>query len=257
MNDSEKLQPTQEWIITFKPNPQARIRLFCFPYAGGSASVFRSWADEAPAEIELCAVQLPGRERRWREPRFTSLSDLIEPLALGVHPFLNIPFAFFGHSMGALISFELARRLRLKNAAQPLHLFVSGRRAPQLSDPKPPIHALPDAEFIDSLRSLNGTPEEILQNQDALPVFLPILRADFAINETYTYHIEEPLDCPIWAFGGTEDKEAGQDALEPWDAQTDVQFAIRMFPGDHFFLHRHRAVLTRLIYHQLMSSLKR
>jgi len=245
--------PAGEWIVFQRPNPVARVRLFCFPYAGGSASMFRSWAEEAPPEVEVCAIQPPGRENRWREPRLTVLPEFLLSLAQSILPHLKLPFAFFGHSLGALIAFELARLLRRQGDPQPLCLFVSGRRAPHLPDPRPSTHQLPDGEFIDSIRRLGGTPEELLQNSEVTQLFLPTLRADFALNETYTYRVDEPLECPIFAFGGAEDPEAGRDEVAAWDAHTSASFSTRMFPGDHFFVNSSRVLLSRLVFRHLLT----
>src|SRR5205814_4666171 len=184
------------WIQYYQSKPQACLRLFCFPYAGGGASIFRTWSENLPPEIEACPIQLPGRESRLLEAPFSQLFSLIEPVAQALLPYLDMPCAFFGHSMGALVSFELARYLRRQHGLSPVHLFVSGRRAPQLSDPDPPIHPLPEAEFLEELRSLKGTPEEVLQNTELLQLLLPLLRADFAVCETYAYAPETPLLCP-------------------------------------------------------------
>ncbi|MBC6472534.1 MAG: thioesterase [Hormoscilla sp. GM102CHS1] len=135
------------WIKYLKPNPKAQRRLFCFPYAGGSAGVFRSWPDSLPPTVEVCAVELPGRGTRIKDAPFTRMEPLVEAIALALLPELDKPFAFFGHSMGALVSFELARLLRKRGDRQLSHLSISGRSAPQIPDPEPPIHALPEAEF--------------------------------------------------------------------------------------------------------------
>jgi medium-chain acyl-[acyl-carrier-protein] hydrolase len=126
------------WVLCPKPNPQARLRLFCFPYAGGGASRFRLWPDFLPPEVEVCAIQYPGREARLGESPFTQLSPLVQTLASALRLYLNLPFVFFGHSLGALACFELARQLRRQGQPEPLHLFVSGRRAPQVPNPDPP-----------------------------------------------------------------------------------------------------------------------
>ena len=243
---------TNPWINCPKPNPQARLRLFCFPYAGTGASTFRTWSDQLPPDIEVCPVQLPGREKRLSEPLFTHLSPLVKILALILLPYLDRPFAFFGHSMGALVSFELTRKLRHHKAPSPMHLFVSGRRAPQIPNPDPPIHQLPDNAFVGELRRYNGTPEAVLQNPELRSLFLPILRADLAINETYTYISEAPLDCPISAFGGLQDKEVSRKELDAWRDQTNTTFSLSMFPGDHFFLKREPDALWQAISQSLV-----
>jgi medium-chain acyl-[acyl-carrier-protein] hydrolase len=224
------------WLSCPKPNPQARLRLFCFPYAGAGASIFRTWSNTLPSSIEVCSAQLPGREKRWQEKPLSELSPLIQTLARVLLPYLDKPFAFFGHSVGALVSFELARQLRRQNSSSPLHLFVSGRRAPQISNLAPPIHQLPTIAFIEELRRYNGTPEPVLQSPELMQLLLPVLRADLAIDEVYRYTCEPPLDCSISAFGGLQDKKASYQELEAWRAQTLGKFTLRTYIGDHFFL---------------------
>jgi medium-chain acyl-[acyl-carrier-protein] hydrolase len=227
------------------------MRMFCFPYAGGGASVYRGWGSALPADVEVCPVQLPGRESRLREPAFDHVEPLIQALAEVLPPHFDLPFVFFGHSMGALIGFELARELRRRGAAMPLHLFVSGRRAPQLPAREEPIHELPEPEFIEKLRELNGTPEEVLQHSELMRLLLPILRSDFGINETYVFRQEEPLDLGISAFGGLGDEDVTRDDLALWQAQTQARFRLRMLPGDHFFLHATRDVIAEAIARDL------
>jgi len=224
------------WITCRKPIPQARLRVFCFPYAGSGVSIFRAWSDSLPAEVEVCPVQLPGRGTRLMEPPFTRLSPLIQALAQALFPLLDKPFAFFGHSLGALVSFELARQLRRQYAVQPVRLFISADRAPQIPNRDPPIHNLPEGEFLVELRRLNGTPREVLEDEELRQIMLPLLRADFAVYETYGYSTEPPLNCPISAFGGLQDHRVSRGDLEAWREQTSVSFSLRMFPGDHFFL---------------------
>ncbi len=244
------------WIICPRPNPQARLRLFCFPYAGGGASSFRSWPDDLPANIEVSPVQLPGRENRIGESLFTQLSPLIQTLAQVLRPYIDIPFAFFGHSLGALISFELVRQLRWQKSPMPMHLFISGRYAPQIPNPNPPIYQLPDILFAEELRWYNGTPEVVLQNPELMELFLPILRADFTINETYVYAPESPLSCPISTFGGLQDKEVSRSDLAAWREQTNGTFSLCMFPGDHFFLQKERYALLQAISDSLHRIIK-
>jgi medium-chain acyl-[acyl-carrier-protein] hydrolase len=239
-----------QWITYRKPNPQAKLRLFCFPYAGGGAAVFRSWVDRMPHTIEVCPVQLPGRETRLAESPFNRLSTLVEAAAQALLPYLDKPFAFFGHSMGALISFELARQLRRQHGPQPVHLFVSARLPPQIPDKSPRTYDLPEAEFINELRSLDGTPKEVLEHPELMGLMLPMLRADFAVCQTYNYVYEPPLNCPLTVFGGLQD-ETDRESLEPWREQTIASFSLRMLPGDHFFLHAARSQLIRVISQEL------
>ena len=243
--------PAHAWLTCPKLNPQARLRLFCFPYAGGGASAFRTWSDDLPPDIEVCLVKLPGRESRLTEPLYMQLSPLVQTLAQVLVPSLNPPFVFFGHSMGAPISFELVHELRRQMRPGPSHLFVAARRAPHIPESKPPIHRLPESEFVEELRRLNGTPEEVLQHAELMQLMLPILQADFALCETYSYTTKEPLDCPISAFGGLQDLRVSRDDLAAWRQQTRSSFALRMLPGDHFFVHNSQAPLLSAIARDL------
>lgn len=243
------------WIVYPRPNPQARLRLFCFPYAGGGASIYRLWPNDLPSAVEICSLQPPGRENRLREKPFTHVTPLTQALVPIISPYLNLPFAFFGYSLGSLVAFEVVRELRRQGGPIPLHLFVGGRRAPQIPDPDPPIHQLPEPEFLIELRRLSGTPEAVLQNAELMQLLQPLLRADFAINETYPYTVEPPLACPISAYGGLEDAEADQDDLAPWQEQTRAAFKLQMFPGGHFFLNNDRAPLLQAISEDLYRYL--
>ncbi|HEX8139343.1 MAG TPA: thioesterase II family protein [Pyrinomonadaceae bacterium] len=233
------------WLLSPQPNPKARLRLFCFPYAGGAAQVFRSWPAKLPSVVETVAVQPPGRGARIKEAPFTSMTTLVEAAAEALLPQLDKPFAFFGHSLGAFVSFELARFQRRKGGPRPSALFVSGARAPQLPSLKEPIHNLPDDELIEALRDLKGTPDEVLDNAELMQFMLPLLRADFEVNESYAYRDEPPLDYPITAFGGTEDEQVSRERLEGWREQTRASFTLRLLPGDHFFLHSSQELLLR------------
>lgn len=180
-----------------------------------------------------------------QEKPFTQMLPLVQAIASSLLPYLDKPFAFFGHSMGGLVGFELARLLHRDYGCSPVHLFVSGRRAPQVPDPDPPIHTLPDSEFLAELRRLNGTPEAVLQNDELMQLLLPILRADFAVLETYDYTLQPLLNCPITAFGGLQDPEVCCEELEAWREQTRAAFSLHMFPGDHFFLHTAQSLLLQ------------
>ncbi|HEV2863952.1 MAG TPA: alpha/beta fold hydrolase [Pyrinomonadaceae bacterium] len=225
------------WLPSRAPDAGAGLRLFCFPYAGGGTLAFRDWQRRLPASVELCPVQMPGRETRLRERPFTDLRSLVREVARALAPGLDTPFALFGHSMGALISFELARELRREHGVEPVHLFVSGRRAPQIPYTHPSLHDLPEPEFVEQLRRLNGTPAEVFGQPELLQLLLPRLRADFQLCETYRYDAERPLGCPVTAFGGLQDPDTTAPHLEGWREQTASSFAAHMLPGDHFFLH--------------------
>jgi medium-chain acyl-[acyl-carrier-protein] hydrolase len=236
--------------ISIKPDPAAKLRLFCLPYAGAGASVFRRWPLLFPREIQVVPVQLPGRESRIREGLLTSIEELVEVL---IGEFLDEtkPYAFFGHSMGALIGYELARKLRDKGKCGPVHLFVSARRAPSLTDDRTPLHQMDDAALIEKMREFKGTPEEVFQHPELIDFWLRIFRADLAACENYKHTQERPLDCPITAFSGLEDKHVPQDEMLAWQNETRAGFKLRALAGDHFFLHRYESVLVQSILEDL------
>ena len=243
---------SNSWITFPRPTSQANLRLFCFPYAGGGSSVFRGWAEKLLPEIELCSVQLPGRENRIRESPFKDFFSLVQALAEVLLPYLNSPYAFFGHSMGGRIIFELSRYFRKQGAPIPKHLFVSACRAPQMQDPPPPIHNLPDMEFIERVTNYGCASETVLRNPEVMELFLPLLRADLAVVESYVYTCEAPLDCPITALGGLQDKIINRKDLNGWCEQTKSTFTLRMFPGNHFFINSQRGNLLNAIHKDLM-----
>lgn len=245
------------WLVGGQPNPRARLRLFCFPYAGGNAVIYRQWQASLPESVEVCPVQIPGRGKRIQERPFDHFQPLVEAAARALRPFFDRPFAFMGHSMGGLISFELTRQLRRESNLMPTHLFISGRRAPQVPNREAPTYDLPEQEFLDAVRRLEGTPLEVLQQPELMQLMLPLLRADFAVCETYAYTAEPPLDCPISVFGGLQDREIGQRQLEAWAEQSTAATQVRMLPGDHFFINSQRPLLLRALSHDLQQLLAR
>jgi medium-chain acyl-[acyl-carrier-protein] hydrolase len=245
------LNTQNPWIVTQKPNARAALRLFCFPYAGGSAVIYRDWAELLPPFVEVCAVQLPGRGARMREAAISDLSQLVESADAALRPHFDKPFAFFGHSMGAVIGFELARRLLREGGPLPRHLSVSGRSAPQFIDTGKKLYALPDDELIEELRGLNGTPPELLAHPELMELMLPLLRADFAVCQKYTHSPEPKLPVPITAFGGLQDTNVPREELEGWREQTTAAFKARLLPGDHFFVNTMRPTLLRALTQEL------
>jgi medium-chain acyl-[acyl-carrier-protein] hydrolase len=174
----------------------------------------------------------------------------VEAAGPGLAPYLDKPFAIFGHSMGALIAFELARHLRREYAIEPVRLFVSGRPGPQTVRSRS-INALSDSEFLKLLWAYNGTPEEALRNPELMELMLPVIRADFAVSQSYVYTPEPPLQCAITAFGGLHDETISREHLEEWREHTRGRFLLRMLPGDHFFLNTARALLLAAISKEL------
>ncbi len=233
----------------------AWLRLFCFPYGGVGPSIFRAWPRDLGPGVELYAVQLPGRESRFREPLFTRLANLVHPVADALRPYLDVPFALFGHSMGALIAFEVARELRRRQAGAAVHFFASARRAPQRPEPFPPIHEWPDSAFVDEVRRrFDGIPDAVMKEPELLGLLLPALRADFAMLETYVYVDEDPLECPISVFGGLEDRTTSHADLAAWREQTRGGFTLEMFPGNHFFLQNAQGPLISAVSRTLRAA---
>ena len=230
-----------------QPDSFARFRLFCFPYAGGGSAIYRPWARQIHRHIEVVPALLPGREFRLREAASNRLEPLVESLAREIFPYLDRPFAFFGHSMGAIISFELARRLRWERGVEPDHLFISARRAPQLPEKDPEIHDLPEPEFIAEVERLKGTPRQVLEHPELMQMLITMLRADFSVCRTYTYIPSAPLRCPITVFGGTQDDAVPREKLEPWRAQTAGVCRLHMLEGDHFFINQQQTAILQII----------
>jgi len=202
-------------------------------------------------DIELQTAQLPGREKRFMDTTCHSIEELVERMSEAFRPFLGTPFAFFGHSMGALIAFELARKLYQKYGVNPVHMFVSGKGAPQLEVNHPPLYNLPREEFIQKLISLNGTPREVLENRDLMELYEPILRADFEVCDTYRYQQGPRLQCPVSVFGGLQDIKISELDLEGWKEVVTGDSRILMYEGDHFFIHKQRDEILRYISEKL------
>lgn len=244
-------------IVNYRPKPDARIRLFCFSYAGGGAQIYRRWPENLPPEVDVCAVQFPGRGARLREKPFDGIDQFVDEAARALDAYSDKPFVFFGHSMGALISFELARRLRREGRALPLQLFVSGHATPREYESEPHLAHLPDAELIEELKRLEGTPAEVLDNRELMQLLLPIIRADFLACENYVYSTEPPLACPVSAFGGVEDKDVSRENLEAWHEETSLDFSLRMFPGGHFFLHTSERLILESLARELSQMMRK
>lgn len=222
-----------------------RFRLICFPPAGMGAVVFRHWASELPEDVEVCAVQLPGRSLRWAEPAITSIPELAQAITAAVAELPKRPFAFFGHSMGAVLASEVARSLAARSLSLPSLLIVSGRRPPRVADPRAPIGGLPDDAFVSEInRRYGGIPGEILANPDVLALLLPGLRADIIALETFRPGPRPPIPIPIFAFGGDSDPMTPVSHLEEWKSETQAGFASRVFPGGHFYLDAQRKAVA-------------
>jgi medium-chain acyl-[acyl-carrier-protein] hydrolase len=226
--------------------------LFCFHYSGGSAQVFHDWPKHLPPSVEMGAIQLPGRGLRFYEPHIRGMAQLSRVVAQELLPYLDKPFVFFGHSLGALLCFETARTLRRENQRQPTHLFVSATEAPHRRRNEESLSDLPKDALFKRLREFNGTPVEVLQNDELMELMLPTIRADFELYETYGYHPEAPLECPITIYGGSDDHEVEAERLAAWSEMTVGASEIRMFPGDHFYINSSRAIFLQIFASDLL-----
>lgn len=236
------------WLSRLNPDPAARLRLFAFPYAGAGTVVYRTWAAGLPKDVELNVIRLPGRESRLREQPYTQMQPLVTALVDAIQSTLDKPFAFFGHSMGGLVAFETARELRRRGLPMPLHLLISARRAPHLPDPDTLLYHLPDSVFVKEMqRRYDGIPVAILQTPELLALFVPMLKADFQVIETYTHTPEAPLDVPISAFGGTQDFVLRAGDLDGWREHTTQAFGVQKFVGKHFYLQTQQAALLAAV----------
>ncbi len=244
------------WIATRGRTEDARLRLFCLPHAGSGAVFYHPWIAAMPAGVDLCRVQLPGRETRFTEPAFDDLDALVPRLVDGIASLLDRPFALFGHSLGAIAGFELIRCLRARGLPGPLAFFPSGHRAPHLPHPRPPVAKASVERFLAEVRWMGGTPAEFLNDPEMLEVILPSLRADVNAWETYRYAPGAKLDCAVTVFGGSDDRVARPAELEPWREHAAGPYAIHILPGDHFYLDAHRQELLRWLRPELEAALR-
>jgi len=239
---------TKRWFRIHKVQENAKIRLFCFPYAGGNANVFSDWHRHFHGDFEIVAMQPPGRGDRFGEKPINCLSQLVKELADSIPPLLKQPCAFFGHSNGALVAFELARELVRREASFMLErLFIAGSPAPHSRTFDPPLHDLPDEKLKEKLRELNGTPDEVLDHADLLELFLPVLRADFAISETHDFRISPKLPVDLTLIGGNSDLDISENDLLAWGDLVDGKNELFMVDGGHFFVNENQRAVCEIV----------
>lgn len=258
------------WVVFPKANPQAKLRLICFPYAGGGPVVYSRWSEGLPDAIELGAIQLPGRSARIKEAPFLCMEPLVEALAPALVPYLDRPFAFFGHCLGCLVMFEVAHKLKAEHGLQPERLFVSGSRAPQFctpeyhemdrlqfsSDPNVFVQDLPEQKFLDVLQDLNfDSSQALFEDEEMRQLMLPMVRADFELHNKYNFSQKPLLDIPITAIGGRVDPYVSSEHLLGWRKHTSAEFQLKMRPGDHYFIERQRSSLLHIVTEKLLPNL--
>jgi surfactin synthase thioesterase subunit len=243
--------PRSRQIVQLGPHAPRRCRLICIPYAGASASVYARWAAALTAPIELCALELPGHGHRLGEPLNRGVAALVKQFADGLGDALDMPYAFFGHSMGALLCYELTRCLASMGLPLPIKLLLSGFPAPHIRRPPPVTYDLPDREFVAAVQRYDGMEGEILANRELMELILPILRADLCACQTYRYQPGPRLATSVVALGGREDPEASQEELLGWRDLVTGGFSLHMFPGAHFFIRTHENEVLRAIESEL------
>ncbi|ADG93866.1 Oleoyl-(acyl-carrier-protein) hydrolase [Arcobacter nitrofigilis DSM 7299] len=226
---------TKNKWIQYEEKENVKLRLFCLPYAGGGSSIYRLWQKSMPEHIQVCKIQLPGRENRIDEQAIDSMEDLVKTLAKQLFNYLDKPFALFGHSMGAMATYELAKYLSNNTPYSPKHVFVSGCRTPNTPHNHITYH-LEGEEFIDSLRQRGGTNEVLLNNKDYMKMVEPTLRADLKLIERWHHNDIETLNCPLTVLGGVNDTLVLPTNLKQWHQYTNKIFELKLFEGDHFFI---------------------
>jgi medium-chain acyl-[acyl-carrier-protein] hydrolase len=245
---------TGDWFERRSGGEDAGIRLFCFPHAGGGAALFRPWHARLAPGVQVLPVVLPGRERRWRETPYTRMGELIEPLFDALTAELNRPYAFFGHSMGAAIAYAMAQRLALTSFEPPRALVVSGRQPPHLPPRRTPIHHLPENEMIERVSALGGTPAEVVKDRELLRAFLPGMRADFELNETYVPAPQARLSVAVTALVGDRDPLIEPADMSAWGELTTGRFVLRVFDGNHFYLRDGRPDVMRAVREAILTG---
>ncbi|MCX4695647.1 thioesterase II family protein [Streptomyces sp. NBC_01408] len=252
--DPRPFPSSRLWIRTFYPAPQARMRLLCLPHAGGSATAYFALSRELAPEVEVLAVQYPGRQDRRNEPLLDSIEELRDGVAEALTPWLDRPIALFGHSMGAVLAYEVARLLCQDGGTLPAHLFVSGRGNPA-QGVNMPLDELDDRAMITALDNLGGTDIGLLADEDVLRMVAPAIRSDYRAVRTYRHTPGPLLPCPVTALVGDADAMAPVEEVDKWRAYTSADFRLKVFQGGHFYLSKQFHKVGELVYDRLSYSL--
>lgn len=235
------------WYLEYKKNPSACIRLFCFHHSGGGASAYYPWVEHLSPKIEMIGIQLPGRENRFIEPLNCDLKDIVAKLSDGFSLYKDKPFFVFGHSLGALISFEFIKSIRQLYALSPLHIIISAAKAPHLPFRMKPLSQLDDKALKEELRVYDGIDGRILSNDEILDIFFPIIRSDFSISEQYKSFQSKPIPCDILALSGNQDQTVTPEEILAWSRYTIGNFEHLSFDGGHFFIKDHKKKILEII----------
>ncbi|MDF2388848.1 hypothetical protein JMG10_45970, partial [Nostoc ellipsosporum NOK] len=250
---TELADQTASWIAYHKPKPNSYLRLFCFHPWGSSASIFKNWSEELPPEIEVLPIQLPGRQKRLKEKPFTEFVTLIQVLGNFIHPYLNKPFAFYGHSMGALIAFELAYVVKQKYNINPQYLFLGGAQPPSDVSFLNRIKSLSPDQSLNYLLDISEIPEAIYNDKPLFEELIEIFKADLQLLQSYCHKKQEPLDCPIYTFGGIDDSSISEKQLALWSYHTHNSFKLQMLPGKHMFLKNSLKSILDIISQEILK----
>jgi medium-chain acyl-[acyl-carrier-protein] hydrolase len=244
-----------KWLIATPVRHSAQIRLFCFPYAGGTASSYRTLGQLIPDSVELMAIQLPGRDERICEPPETSLANIVGSIVKEVTPYLDKPYATFGHSLGTILGYEVVKELANRRLPMPQHMVMSARGAPHaVQNQNQRRYLLPDDQFIEELRKLEGSPPELLQNRELMQLLLPSLRADFYLAESYASTDRWRVPCSMSVYGGTADFAVTRRDLEEWQAYSADMIKLRIFPGGHFFINSCRDLFAQVLIQDILGG---
>ena len=247
---------SSKWATPLNIENKARINLFCFPSAGSGANSFKQWAEVIPNWVKLYGIQYPGRETRWSEKPETDAKTLAAKIVGGITPLLNnLPFAFFGHSYGALLAFEAAHILNANHRPTPARLFLSARRGPQFAAEQPRFSSLPSGQFLEKLIDFNGTPAAVLANEELMDLMIPIIRADFAADESYLDSRKTPLALDLSIYRGKSDTHVPYKQLCAWADTTTGSTTTHTFTGDHFYLNDLRSGLFDVLQEELLLCL--
>lgn len=238
-----------KWLITFKKNPQAKTRLFAFHHSGGGASTYFPWIKDLSPAVELIAIQLPGREGRFHEPLSNRIEDIVRNVSNEFAFYTDKPFFIFGHSLGALLSFEFAKFIRKTRSISPYYIIVSANKAPHIPLRRKSFSQLDIPSLKAELALYGGINKEILDNEEFFNIFYPILMNDFSIFENYSYKNSQPFLCDMLALSGTQDQSVQKKEILAWARHIKGHFKHISFPGDHFFLKSNQIKILKIINH--------